>query len=328
VIHPQVWSSKNTEPYLERALAYGEAGGAITVSPSASTRTLYVLDSHPFHALKVHFPFRVSRYGRRMRDEVVEQAVHVSRQLQAGIGAMEPAFAFLREVLGITFKNLDPDGPRGENWGFLIREMRPYPPQPGQRSLVPGFALYGRDRFEPAHPPLFFEIAGGWDPVQFVLENVALPIIRHWVACFMNFGLILEPHGQNVLLELDDGLGIGRIVHRDMNLAIDDRRVRDLELPVESENSYNRMASGEFASIAYDKFMGGHFFDSLLRMLQERDPGLDVRRVIGPCQEAFEAAFPDHRRYLPGTIHYFSEKRDRFGKPLFQDTGEKPRWRP
>lgn len=38
---------------------------------------LWVRDRVP-HALKVHFPFRVSRYGRKMRDEVIEQGKNVN----------------------------------------------------------------------------------------------------------------------------------------------------------------------------------------------------------------------------------------------------------
>lgn len=241
---------------------------------------------------------------------------------------MDRRFAYLREVMGVTFKNLDPGGPRAENWGFLIRELRPYPHSEPEGQLVPGFSLYGKDFFDPGRPPLLFDITAGRDPVEFVLEELFLPIIRQWVACFLNFGLILEPHGQNVLLELNEASGVRRIVHRDLNVGIDNRRLRDLGLPTGSTNSYNRMESGVFASIAYDKFMGGHFFDSLVAMLRERDPGLDPRRLLEPCREAFAETFPDYERYLPATIQYFSEDRDRFGKPLFRDTGEKPRWRP
>jgi siderophore synthetase component len=320
--------SERSDVYLERVLSFGKAGPGIRVSPSSSTRTLYVLEGYPAHALKVHFPFQVSRYRRRMRDEVVEQAIQVSRWLQDGIASMDGRFAFFREVMGITLRNQEPEAPRTENWGYLIRELRPFPHAQTEGSLVPGFALYGRDYFDPTRPLLLFEVSAERDPAEFILNEVFLPVIRQWVACFLNFGLILEPHGQNVLLELDSSGGVRRIVHRDLNVGIDNRRLRELGLPTESHNSYNRMESGEFASIAYDKFMGGHFFDSVVGLLVERDPSLDPRNLIEPCREAFAEAFPDHEGYLPRTIQYFGEDRDRFGKPLFRDTGEKPRWRP
>ncbi|MFC1662236.1 IucA/IucC family C-terminal-domain containing protein, partial [Gemmatimonadota bacterium] len=145
---------------------------------------------------------------------------------------------------------------------------------------------------------------------------------------FLEFGLILEPHGQNVLLEVDAGGTVRRIVHRDLSMGIDMRRRRDLQLPDEDLNNYNRMESGQFNSIAYDKFMGGHFFDHLLALLEQRFPGLEREDFRSPCRDEFARLFPEHSRYLPRTIHYFSEERDQFGKPLFQDTGRAPAWRP
>jgi hypothetical protein len=88
------------------------------------------------------------------------------------------------------------------------------------------------------------------------------------------------------------------------------------------------MESGEFNSIAYDKFMGGHFFNLLLSSLQEWYPKLNPAEIREACRDEFARLFPEHERYLPRTIQYFTEKRDQFGKPLWQDTGEAPAWRP
>jgi len=327
-VHPQLLESQGTDPYLKAALSFGGTHEDITVSPSSSTRTVYVHETHPPHALKLHFPFRISRYGRRMRDEVVEQAINVSRDLQEGFGSMDSRFAFLREVLGVTYKNLQPATPRGENWGYLIREMTPFPTVPEERSLIPGFSLYGGDFFAPDTPPLLLQLLEGRDLRSYVLEQIMFPIIRHWVDCFLNFGLLLEPHGQNVLLEIGDGGAVRRIVHRDLNLGIDHRRRRDIPIPLNPANSYNQMESGEFSSITYDRFMGGHFFDPLVATLRRGDPSLREADFRDPCTEEFARIFPEHQEYLPRTVHYFSEERDQFGKPLYRDTGETPSWRP
>jgi hypothetical protein len=106
------------------------------------------------------------------------------------------------------------------------------------------------------------------------------------------------------------------------------RRRRDLELPDGEMNAYNRMESGKFASIAFDKFMGGHFFDQLVAELRTRHPALKPEDFQEPCKEEFRRLFPHHERYLPRTVHYFSEERDEFGKPLYRDTGLSPSWRP
>ncbi|KPJ79095.1 MAG: hypothetical protein AMJ54_00030 [Deltaproteobacteria bacterium SG8_13] len=327
-IHPQVLEHYPDDPYIKRTLSIGTPCGGIAVAPSSSTRTLYVDDDNPPHAVKVHFPFRISRYHRRMRQEVVEQAVVVSRELERAVGCLDDRFAFCREVIGLVHKDLQPETPRGENWGYLVRDMQPFPVAAAERNLVPGFSLYGTDFFEPATTPLLFELMGNKDPREFVLNEIMIPIIRHWVGCFQHFGYLLEPHGQNVLLEVNKDLDITRIVHRDLSIGIDMRRRRERNLPDGNLNAYNRMETDEFHSIVYDMFMGGHFFDRLVALCLEKYPNLQKEDFCRPCRDEFARILPDHEKYFPKTIQYFSEKRDRFGKPLFEDTGKAPQWRP
>ncbi len=327
-VHPQLLNQRDSDEYLTHVRETSSSEGLIQVCPSSSTRTLYVQNAVPNHALKVHFPFQISRYGRRMRAEVVEQAVNISRELQGEISHMPPGFAYLREVLGISLRNLHPETPRGENWGYLVREMTPFPHAAEAVPLVPGFSLYGRDFFSPGEDPLLYDMVKVGDQRDFILDQIMFPIIGHWVGCFLRFGFLLEPHGQNVLFEVDPGMNISRIVYRDLNLGIDNRRRRDLNIPITGENTYNRMEGGEFGSITYDKFMGGHFFDRLVIAAIDRDSSLDPEDFRDPCRKEFARLFPEHQRYLPRTVQYFSEERDQFGKPLYKDTETSPSWRP
>ena len=327
-IHPQMFEEHQDDPYVKQTLSIGTLQNGIAVSASSSTRTLYVLDDEVPHAIKVHFPFRISRYGRKMRDEVIEQAINISMELERGICHLDDRFAFLREVVGVAHRNLQLDSPRGENWGYLIRDMKPFPTVEEERNLIPGFSLYGKDFFDSEETQLLFDLIGDRDPQEFVLENIMFPIIRHWVECFLNFGYLLEPHGQNVLLEIGKDGEIERIVHRDLALGIDMRRRREIHLPDSNLNEYNRMESNEFHSITYDKFMGGHFFDRIVASCQEKYPDLKKEGFRKPCRDEFTRLFPDYAKYLPKTIRYFSEDRDQFGKPFYQDTGKAPEWRP
>ncbi len=326
VVHPQVVADDPAEPWLARTAKLGRSRPPLRVSPGSSTRTLFVLDGHP-HALKVHFPYRVSRYGRRMRDEVVAQAVTVSGEMQAWGGGGDPSFAFLREVIGVAHPRTESGESRGENWGYLVRDLRPFPYTEGERQLVPGFALYGRDRFDPGVEPLVVDLADPADPLGWILQHVMLPTVRHWIRCYMELGFILEPHGQNILLEIDGSGAVRRLVHRDLSVGIDMRRRRDIGLPDGGLNEYNRFEDGAFASIAYDRFVGGHFFGYLARELMDRNPRLSIEDFRKPCREEFGRLFEDHERYLPCSVHYFSEERDAHGKPLHHDTGERPAWR-
>ncbi|WP_319523245.1 IucA/IucC family protein [uncultured Desulfosarcina sp.] len=327
-IHPQVLDACPQDPYVQRTLNLCTGRGSLPVTPSSSTRTLFAVDRQPPHALKVHFPFRVSRYDRRMRHEVLEQAINVSRELEAGIGLLDPRFAFLREVIAVCHPNLDVGSAREENWGCLIRDMRPFPATRGSTRLVPGFALYGRDFYDPETPFLLTDLIGDGDPLLFVLENIMLPIIHHWVACFLHFGYLLEPHGQNVIFEVRKDNLISRIVHRDLSVGIDMRRRRDIGLSDSQLNGYNRMEHDKFHSIVYDRFMGSHFFDRLVDVCLDHYEGLCREDFTRPCKEAFASIFPEHRKYFPATVWYFSESRDRFNKPFYEDTGLAPDWRP
>lgn len=326
-VHPQVLAHKPNDPHLIALLKQSRTKADIPVIPSASTRTLYVLDKFP-HALKVHFPFRVSRYERKMRCEVIEQALAVSLELEQGLAAAPKDFAFMREVIGIVSKEIKERDERGENWGYLVRDLHPWPLVAEKRRLVPGFALYGRDFFDYSKTPLLWELMGREEAISFVVERIMLPIIRHWLWCYLRFGFIMEPHGQNVLLELDAEGAITRIVHRDLSVGIDMRRRRDLGLNSSHLNTYNRMEDGIFLSIAYDKFMGNHFFERLIACCQERQPQLMAEDFRIPCRTLFAEQFTDYSRYFPESVQYFSEKRDRYNKPFFLDTGKKPFWRP
>ena len=331
-VHPQVLEMMPEDPYLRKIRSGGWERKKVSVIPSSSTRTLYVENGPLPHALKVHFPFKISRYTRKMRDEVIEQAINVSLELERGIHKMDDRFAFMREVIGVVYKDLDPEASRCENWGYLVREMAPFPhigmENGGGPTLIPGFALYGEDYFATEAPLLLFQLIQKREPVRYVLEHIMLPIIRHWVDAFLHFGYLLEPHGQNVIFELDRALTIRRIVHRDLSVGIDMRRRRDVGLKSDNLNPYNQMERPEFHSITYDRFMGTHFFDRIVMACQEHYPNLKKEEFTEPCKREFERIFPDHQTYLPKHVWYFSEKRDQFNKPLYQNTGKKPEWRP
>jgi hypothetical protein len=327
-IHPQVIEGLPDDPYVRQTLSLCTAHRTIPVVPSSSTRAVFAAETNRPHAIKVHFPFRISRYSRKMRDEVVEQAVNVSRELENGIHRLDDRFAFLREVIGVVHDNQRPKDPRGENWGYLVRDMTPFPHVGEARRLIPGFALYGKDYFDPGKPLLLFDLIGDSDPVVFILDNIMLPIIRHWAACFLNFGYLIEPHGQNVLFEVDRSGAISRIVHRDLSVGIDMRRRRDIGLSDKGLNHYNRMEHHAFHSITYDRFMGGHFFDRLVSACRVKYSKLAKADFTEPCREEFSRIMPEHTKYFPETVWYFSEKRDRFNKPLYRDTGAAPEWRP
>ena len=55
-IHPQTFKENQDDLYIQRIRLIGLPDRGISVSPSSSTRTLYVNSDGDPHALKVHFP--------------------------------------------------------------------------------------------------------------------------------------------------------------------------------------------------------------------------------------------------------------------------------
>jgi hypothetical protein len=111
-------------------------------------------------------------------------------------------------------------------------------------------------------------------------------------------------------------------------VGIDLRRRRDIGLSNDKLNSYNLTEHGAFHSITYDKFMGGHFFDRLVESCRGKYPDISKSDFTKPCRDEFARLFPEYGTYFPKTVWYFSEKRDQYNKPLYQDTGVIPEWRP
>ncbi len=329
-VHPQVEEQAEKNPYYSKILGIGKrTEKPLKVAPSSSTRSLYVLEAPVPHCLKVHFPFQISRYGRKMRAEVIEQAVNVSRELEKHVEEFPENFAWLREGLGIVLNPIETDAKRGENWGYLVREMTPYPEADADNVLVPGFALYGYDFFQPETTPrLLLRLLENRDPMDYVLTQIMLPVVRQWIQAYRTLGYMLEPHGQNVLFAIDEMGEVRRVVHRDLSVGIDMRLRRDIGLSPDGLNSYNRMEDGRFGSITYDMFMGNHFFERLAAFCQEIDPTLQAEDFRTPCRDEFARCFPEHTDYLPDTVYYFSSKRDIFNKPFYESTGIPPRWRP
>jgi len=329
-VHPQVISDKADDIYLRKIQSLATNEREIEVVPSASTRTLFVKGSKPFHAVKLHFPFQISRYGRRMRDEVVHQAIITSTELQNAVeaGKFGRDFAYLRESLGISIR--DGEKPGGDHWGYVVREMEPFPPaESDNRAMVPAFAMYGRDKFDPAKPPMLLSIleTHAKDPKNYVLEKIMFPIIRHWLTAFKELGLLLEPHGQNTLVEFDESGDITRIVHRDLDLWAYLPRRREMDVSCDNLMPICGTEESVYLSITFDKFVGNHHFENLAKLLQT-EFGIDPQELRDACKEEFARHLPNHEKYLPRTIHYFSDERDEANHPIVIDTKEAPLWRP
>ncbi|BDV36129.1 IucA/IucC family protein [Methylocystis iwaonis] len=183
-IHPETWGSDEVPGLIDiRALPQAPR---IHVAPTASTRTVLVLDEEnvPAYFIKLHYPFYISRFKRKLRRKDIHNAVAATREL-AFINS--PKFAYLPEVMGVIF------GAGEEAWGYLLREATAYPPI-GGRFLIPCFALYAGDRRDPGQAPLLVQLIDHYqaDPASFVVDEIIAPVIECWSKVVHERGLLLR----------------------------------------------------------------------------------------------------------------------------------------
>jgi hypothetical protein len=321
-VHPETYADCSLEGFDDLQALPHEA--PIRVAPTASTRTVSVLeptDGVPGHFLKLHYPFRISRFNRRLRRKNIQNSIAVTAEL-AGVRAAR--FAYLPDVLGITW------GSGAGAWGFLVREASPRPFIEG-RFLIPGFALFARDLRHPDDPPLLAQLIERLDaePLSFAVEEIFAPIVECWCAVARGHGFLLESHAQNTLLEINSDFRPRRIVHRDFDVWIDVEARSRLGL---KESRFDPGPDPgppieQRYSVVYDRFIGHGFFDYLLDLLK-RDYGVNEEQVLSRVRQTFHKAFPDADRLFPAdTMFYFAKNPPSGREFVLEDQRGSPVWR-
>ena len=324
LIHPETWSSAGID-YLEELQVLPRAE-PIEVAPTASTRTILTVDppaNVPAHFVKLHYPRRISRFNRRLRLKNINNSVEGSRDVAH---IQHQRFAYLPDSLGFTFGN------GGNPWGFLIREETPRPHQE-KRFLIPYFALYARDLKNPEASPLLVQIIERLqvEPESFVVDEIMIPVVECWARIVRERGILMESHGQNILLEVDDNFRPHRVVHRDFDCWVDleVRERNGLDMPflgslIGVDTEYPRE---QHYSLVYDHFIGKELFGYLLELLK-RVYGADEDTVRRRIRDAFHRNFPDSDSFFPAhTMFYFSNELLPGNDFRLVDMKQEPQWR-
>lgn len=319
-IHPEIFNDDSV-PYMKELRSYPQVK-SIKVSPTASSRTVLVLDSEdqlPGHFLKLHCPRKISRFYRRHRAPIIKLGIDVSNELMK---IDLPSFGMLAKPLGAAC------GTMTDGWGFSIRHSNPYP-QIKNRALIPFFALFSADLQQSDDPILLKQLIDlhGEDPAEFLLNRIMLPLIETWCYVHRKTGIILAPHAQNVLLEVDRNLMPTRIIHRDFVVSVDKKRRSDENL---SSLEHRMLSSDESRvktySLIYDSFIGHHFFDYLAKAMKEHY-GVEVSKLQSRCKEAFKEFFPDAHLFMDEKTYYYSEHLTADNSCPLVETDKPPTWR-
>lgn len=205
-IHPSAIDSYRE--FLRMADAH-EVGERIWAVATSSTRTVLAWpENHPEQASFVKTSLHSPIFGdRRVTRIKAGRSVSLSALVHAELDELPAALRYLPEPLGFA--------PRGEpSMGAIVRTV-PREIKEGQTLLAPLFSLIGCSG---ERVPLLLSILERTDmqPLEFVHDVLCAPFAKLWLDLTMNHGLLLEAHGQDLLLELAPDLAPrGRFYYRD-----------------------------------------------------------------------------------------------------------------
>jgi len=235
-------------------------GPRLDVSPTSSTRTLYVHGADgpnecPHHFLKLHFPRRISRFIRSLTDEDVIYQLWISKQIQS---ARLPHFPDLAGGYALRHQK--------SSAGFLIRATQQEGGVDGSCFTLPGFSLFGGDTNSLTDPPLMVQLHRhfGGSAADFVVKRIIAPTVDLWVKAVSKLGIVPELHGQNVLFCFNKCGSDSSICFRDSDLLVDNRIRRQLGFDnppfLTGVTDYDCDCTSErYLSLCYDGFLVHHF---------------------------------------------------------------------
>lgn len=237
-VHPQV-NEDLTVFNMPEIIKDSSCKGELTVIPTASSRTVLVADKDltevPPFCVKLHYPFQITRSIRHLEKRKIEHSIRISNDFaQVKIHQKNPNFAYLPESFGAAYGN------DKKSWGFLVREMTPKPLLAEQGQLLPLFSLYCPDKKNPNKKPMLCTLIekSNLTPEDFVMEKIFKPLLKCWADVLVETGVVLEAHGQNTCIELDQNGMPNRMVFRDFDTYVNKELREKSGLSFEGLNPY------------------------------------------------------------------------------------------
>jgi siderophore synthetase component len=288
------------------------------VVPTASGRTVIVVDPSPVHYAKLHYPGLLGRVPRELNGHRVRVSVRMSAALDnaASAGSIPDSCAYLAESIGVVAE-VD-----GAEHGVVYREFAPRHSSresPGAAAtLIPFFALFSVDSQSPADPPLLASLLRLWgEPAADALRRLLDLVLESYAALVFGVGLVPEDHGQNLLLQLGPDLAPLRIVRRDLLDWYADLEIRrDRGLPADFVKNLDTAADSERAfggrSYAFDFRLGNYILKPLV------DCAVRHCGVNGP----------DAERWITDRVHALAARYDVDLRQYFQPFDRTSRFGP
>lgn len=224
LIHPE------SEAFYGSLMERSSRGPDFLAAPTASSRSLlawYPGREREAFIAKLSLDREIAGVVRTIPKGEVARSIGVNDLLALDQEHLPAGFKAFPEVLGLIPKGL-------ERGGMIVRAL-PAALAEGTTRLLPLFALFGPA--DARTPPPLADMArlSGAPAADFIRGAIVRPFLAQWLRLAIERGIVMEPHAQNVMVELGrDGMPNGSFVHRDFggfNVDFGHRRGRGLPIP-------------------------------------------------------------------------------------------------
>lgn len=269
LVHPDM----RTHPlFNNKDLTLKRAEG-IKLIPTASARTLQLVDSDFQGYFKLHYDGTIGRLERKLSYDVAISGVEISQIIESLIdnNKLDERLTHLPET-GARVLRI-----QNQDWGMVWRCRKPYGDCSKIKYIIPVFALFSKDRNRPEDNTLLEQIITGkyYDPTTYVVDYLINPIIECYFSLLKNAGVQGEWHAQNLLIGFDDDFYPQRIIARDLeSMDKDMTLIKTFKLPFRFQsNMYkcideSREDYQKKHSFMFDFKLGEYIIQPLLNFLK------------------------------------------------------------
>ncbi len=191
----------------------------LKVSPTASGRTVQILNRQPQDFIKLHYEGILGRVRRELPYNKAiggpETSIIISKAIDDKILPKE--LSLLREP-GARVLESELEGVNTQ-WGMVWRESNPYALTSDEaKYLLPAFSLFSFDRQATHEFPILKQIIDFTksDPEKYVFELLISPMLKCYFELILKLGLQAEWNAQNLLIAFNKDFTQTKFVMRDL----------------------------------------------------------------------------------------------------------------
>ncbi len=310
-VHPEMLSEL-------KEINFQETRWETLVEPTSSTRTVLVKNEN--FMVKLHLNKRLSRFIRRLQPSSVEHSILISSEIEKSLKNCPNTFGYLPESIGIAYKD----------FGMIIRENLPRPIVWEKRYLLPLFSLYATDLKNKKHVPFFVQLVEKKkeEPLDFFIEKIIKPLFLNMSYFIKEKGILLEAHGQNVLVEFEENLEITRFIHRDFQSIYVDKEIRKRK---NLDCAFRKHIMGEECpkevsySLVYDQYLGKYVLDNFVELIRAHWK-IPKEKIESRIKETFRECF-DAENFPVGCYYLMRKEKFVDNNAVFQKYDESPTYR-